>query len=63
MCQEIGLDRHPGAFSLSDSLAQAHGVPVNDDRGQQIELSTAERLCAKAAAQSCLSGVDVSLSG
>ena len=24
MCQEVGLDRQPGAFSLPDGLAQAH---------------------------------------
>ena len=37
MCQEVGLDRHPGAFSLPDGLAQAQGVPVDDDGGQEVE--------------------------
>ena len=37
MCQEVGLDRHSGALSLPDGFAQAHGVPVNDDGGQEIE--------------------------
>ena len=41
MCQELGLDRQPGTLSLSDRLAQAHGLPVDDDRGQQIEPSHA----------------------
>ena len=39
MCQELGLDRQTGAFSLSDGLVQADGIPVNDDGRQQIESS------------------------
>ena len=37
MRQELGRDRQPGAFSLSHRVAQAHGIPIDDDRGQQIE--------------------------
>ena len=36
--------------------------PPGFDDGLSLGLSTAERLCAKAAAQNCPSGVDVSLS-
>ena len=39
MCQELGLGRQTGAFSLSDGLVQADGIPVNDDGRQQIEPS------------------------
>ena len=39
MCQELGLGRQTGAFSLSDGLVQADGIPVNDDGRQQIESS------------------------
>ena len=41
MRQEFGLDRQPGAFSLSDRFAQAHGIPVDNDGRQQIEPSHA----------------------
>ena len=37
MRQELGLDRQPGAFSLSDRLPQTHGIPVDDDGRKEIE--------------------------
>ena len=39
MCQELGLGRQTGTFSLSDGLVQTDGIPVNDDGRQQIEPS------------------------
>ena len=35
--QELGLDRQPGVFPLSDRFAEMGGIPVNDDGGEQVE--------------------------
>ena len=35
MGQELGLDRQPGVFQLSDRFAEMDGIPVNDDGGEQ----------------------------
>ena len=37
MGQELGLDRQPGVFPLSDRFAEMGGIPVNDDGGEQGE--------------------------
>ena len=37
MGQELGLDRQPGVFPLSDRFAEMGGIPVNDDGGEQVE--------------------------
>ena len=37
MGQELGLDRQPDVFQLSDRFAEMGGIPVNDDGGEQGE--------------------------
>jgi|GEM_PF-3959958 len=36
MGQELGLDRQPGVFPLSDCISEMGGIPVNDDGGEQV---------------------------